>query len=307
MNLDILLRAWYFAGRKTESGGRAQLKNRIKYMATVIKNYALCIQIFDNQSARIRHILHQRPEYFQIITAPYMNSSWGIRERVCRLFNHLAALEKFDGKFDFELSEFLLVSDINFGEISRYKMIIDKPIWFHREGLLALNICKGDIRIYTLPFSIEMIGENAEFFIGGIQGRNIDNILEEYKIFTKLFHGIRPRDFLIEILRILASILKISRITAVSDECRHHRHPYFGKDSQRRLPANYNEIWMDRGGFRNSFSTFEIPLRSVRDIDAVVPKKRAMYKRRYELLEQIEREIAVSFANLRPTTVVELK
>ena len=307
MNVDILLRAWYFSGRKAEPSSKIQLKNRIKYMLAVVKNYAVSVQIFDNQSARIRHLLNQRPEYCQIMIAPYMNSSWGVNERVCRFFNHLDALDKFDGKFDFELSKCLLIYDFKSITFSGYRIVIDKPIWFHREGLLALNICKSDVRIYTLPFSIETVGDDLEFIIGGIQGRNIDNMLDEYKIFTKLFYGIRPRDFLIETLRMLANILKVSRILAVSDECRHHRHPYFGKNSLRHLPANYNEIWMDRGGFRHSHSMFVLPLSSVRDIDAVAPKKRAMYKKRYELLRQIENEIAVSFSDLKPTPAVELK
>ena len=245
----------------------------------------------------IEKYLQKRPEYYQIITAPYINSTWNLNERVNRLVNHLNALKQNNWNFDFEFDYDILILDLSVFNISGYRIILDKPIWFHREGVLALNIFKDDIRIYTLSFSIEANGNELAILVGGIQGRNIDKILDEYKILTKLLHGIRPRDFIIELLRILGGVIGVSHIAAISDECRHQRHPYFGKDATRPLPANYNEIWADRGGVRESYSTYVLPMNSVRDIDAVAAKKRSMYKKRYELLRQIEQEIISNFPN----------
>lgn len=307
MKLNILLSAWKFSGRLSSYSSKMSFVRRLKYISKVILNQKVASELFDNENAFVKNYLAERPEYYLMIEAPYINSRWSLEERVRKLISHLKLLEIKCSKFDFKFSENLMILDLSDFDISGYQIIIDKPIWFHREGTLSLNIFKKDIRIYTLTFAIEEDENNLIFLIGGIQGRNIDNILDEYRIFTKLFHGMRPRDFAIELLRILGSAVGISQILAISDECRHQRHAYFGKDTDRVLPANYNEIWKDRGGIQDDFSTYTLPLGTSRDIDAVAPKKRSMYKKRFELLRQIEQEIISSFPAFSSTPAIEAK
>ena len=303
----ILMRAWQVSRFHSEYADKMSVFSRLKYLAKATKYYKGSICLFDNENAFIQECLQKRPEYYQIITAPYINSTWNLNERVNRLVNHLSALQQKNWNFDFEYNYDILILDLSVVNISGYRIILDKPIWFHREGVLALNIFKDDIRIYTLSFSIEKNDNELAILVGGIQGRNIDNILDEYRILTKLLYGIRPRDFIIELLRIFGNVIGVSHIAAISDECRHQRHPYFGKNTTRPLPANYNEIWTDRGGVRESYSTYALPMNSVRDIDAVAAKKRSMYKKRYELLRQIEHEIIFNFSNLVPKPALEAK
>ena len=307
MEPSILMRAWQFTGRHLENADKMSISGRLKYLANATINYKSANSLLNNQNAFIKEALQKRPEYFQIITAPYINSTWNVKQRVNKLFYHLNSLKHSDWNFDFDFNYDLLILDLSVVNISGYRIVLDKPLWFHREGVLALNIFKDDMRIYTLSFSIEANGAELAILVGGIQGRNIDNILDEYRSLTKLLYGIRPRDFIIELLRILAGVIGVSHIAAISDECRHQRHPYFGKDTTRPLPANYNEIWTDRGGVRESYSNYALPIYSVRDIDAVAAKKRSMYKKRYELLRQIEQEIIFNFPNLVPKPALEAK
>ena len=90
-----------------------------------------------------------------------------------------------------------------------------------------------------------------------------------------------------ELIKHLAIRLGVDRLYAVGDEFRHHRHPYFGATKAQELAANYDVIWLEHGATpsdREDF--FEIPMApSIKPLDTIAAKKRAMYRRRYELLE----------------------
>ena len=75
---------------------------------------------------------------------------------------------------------------------------------------------------------------------------------------------------------------------------RHHRHPYFAKTA---FPLDYNGIWEDRGGRRIDGRTFELPLARVeRDMAAIKPKKRSLYRRRYAFLAELDADLQAGIA-----------
>ena len=123
--------------------------------------------------------------------------------------------------------------------------------------------------------------------------------LEEYRLLTKASHGIRPRDLMVEFARMLASIVGVTSILAVSDACRHHRSPYFAKDVGRPLPLNYDEVWRERGASAAEDGFFALPIvRQVRAESDIPAKKRAMYRDRYELLGRLEKRMRENFPRL---------
>jgi uncharacterized protein VirK/YbjX len=173
------------------------------------------------------------------------------------------------------------LSDVRAG----LRLVVDQPKWFMREGGLSLNLFVGCTRFYTLAFSFASHGNKIEAFIGAIQGRDLDGAPEEYRVLTKAAHGMRPRDFLIELFRILCRSAGVSTIFAVADQYRHHRHSYFASNKQKQL-NNYDEIWRDRGGIQIDDLQFELPLTLPRRDSELIPtKKRAMYRRRYAMLD----------------------
>ena len=66
-----------------------------------------------------------------------------------------------------------------------------------------------------------------------------------------------------------------------------HRHPYFGAHKAQELAANYDSIWLEHGATPSAREDFfEIPMASSRKpLETIASKKRAMYRRRYELLD----------------------
>ena len=189
-----------------------------------------------------------------------------------------------------------------------YSIILDKPAWSQREGLLAISVFRGNIRLFSLTFSFDEIDEKRTLMIGGVQGRRIEGVLEEYRRLTDLAHGLHPRKLLVEILRMIGAETGVQRILAISDARRHHRHPFFRGKKGRDLPLDYDEIWRDRDGVEVEGGFFKLPLmRLVRNLDDLGElsakkrkKRRHQYRLRYPMLDAMEADIRAALPNLRP-------
>src|SRR5262249_8264918 len=148
---------------------------------------------------------------------------------------------------------------------------VDQPKWFMREGQLTVNLYLGDVRMYSLVFSLSHQSHAIAAYIGCIQGRDFEGVVDEYRKLTKVCHGMRPRDLLIETFRMLCAELGVTRIFAVADDYRLHRHHYFGKEpTTKRRSSNYDEIWADRGVISFVPPFFELSLEGrVRDLTTI--------------------------------------
>ncbi len=228
---------------------------------------------------------------------PYLNNAWGVAERLDRIATHYELLAS--------SASTLLGLDkrtaVRVVDLSRFssgcEIIIDRPLWFKREGELVLNLFRDTLRVASLAFVLGTQDGVPAIFIGAIQGINrgvsSEESLEIFRNLTKEFEGLRPKSLLVDILRMIASELGIRMLLAVADENRHHRHKYFGPDEQAKLAANYNEVWTEHGGLPSSVPGFyELPVKAPRKELADIPaKKRAMYRRRYTMLAEIEAEV----------------
>lgn len=237
------------------------------------------------------------PETAGCLLWPYQCASWDADERFSRIQKHLDVLERFPG-LKLRPEDKLVLLDLS-GISPDVRIIIDRAQWLAREGHLTLSLFKGDFRAFTVSFSLSGSAD-LELFIGGIQGRNGEEILSLYRDLTKDFHGIRPRDFMLEILRMFARSLSVTHIYAVADAFKISRHKYFG---ERGAPGLfYDEIWEERGGTRIDETRFELPCDSPRrDLEEIPSKKRSMYRKRYEMLDQIESAIPVDLSTAERT------
>jgi len=161
-----------------------------------------------------------------------------------------------------------------------------------REGQAVLDLFIAETRIFSLAFSLRD-EQGLTAVIGAIQGRDIEGALDTYRELTGALHGMRPRDFLVEMFRALCATLGVQRIVAVSDASRHHRSPYFGKVTDKRFPLDYDEVWTERGGTALDDDFFALPVKPTRrSIEEIPSKKRSMYRKRYEMLDRLEAKLA---------------
>lgn len=229
---------------------------------------------------------------------PYLNNTWDVAERLERIARHYELLAATSSVL-FALDQRTAVQVVDLARFSPgCHVIIDRPLWMKREGELVLNLFRESLRVASLAFILGTQGGEPAIFIGGLQGihRGVssEESLEIYRNLTKDFEGLRPKSLLLDIMQMIASGLGMKLLLAVADENRHHRHKYFGPGERTKLAANYDEAWTEHGGSRSGVCGFyQLPLSAPRrDLAEVPAKKRAMYRRRYSMLVEVEKEIA---------------
>lgn len=249
-------------------------------------------------------VMRQRPEIIGALLWPYLSASFDTEERLARIIAHCEVIDRLGPPFLFDCDERLVLLDL--AEIMPgLRLVLDQPIWFLREGGLVLNLFIDSFRAFSIAFSLrrEADGELTAW-IGGVQGRNRDDMLETYRSLTKLMHGLRPRDFLLEALKMLLRKIGVVRLYAVSDAARHHRHAFFGR--VKAVLQDYDEIWADRGGVAISADFFELPMTAERRDEATIkPNKRSMYRKRFEFLDSLEGALLAALPEVRPVRFVD--
>jgi uncharacterized protein VirK/YbjX len=239
---------------------------------------------------------------------PYISKCWSVRERLDAVASHYQVVT---AQFPTLLLLGRRAADAvrPVSHFAGCTLVLDRPIWFKREGELVLNLFQGDLRVASLAFTLQRTAAGLCLFIGAVQGihKGIDSerSLAIYRDLTKDFEGLRPRSLLLEALKCLARAVGADGLYAVGDAYRHHRHPYFGAEKSQDLAANYDAIWLEHGAVpseREDF--FSLPLAAAqRAAEDIAPKKRAMYRRRQALLEalfaQLEAALAASAGKLQ--------
>ncbi|MDG9874582.1 VirK/YbjX family protein [Pseudomonas juntendi] len=228
-----------------------------------------------------------------VVQWPYISQRWEAPQRLDAVASHFELVARhFPGLLLLGRDDSLALCDL--GSYSPgCCLVLDRPIWFKREGELVLNLFQGDLRVASLAFTLCQGPAGIGLYIGAVQGihKGIDSdtSLAIYRDLTKDFEGLRPRSLLLEALKCLARTLGVARLYAVNDASRHHRHAYFGRDKGQELAANYDAIWQEHGASASEHADFySLPLAPAQRAEADIPaKKRAMYRRRQALLDDV--------------------
>jgi uncharacterized protein len=261
-----------------------RLKGRSKFLAAAARERGLTRRLMQiDPASPLGALISEWPQTVGNMVWPYQCAAWDAQTRFARIEGHLHALERLPG-LKLAPDEKLVLADLS-ALSPGLSLVIDRPLWLSREGHLTLSLFKDTFRAFTLSFSL-LDRDGLEIFIGGLQGRQDNDILSLYRDLTKELNGVRPRDFMLEALRMFAVSIGARHIYAVADSCKITRHPYFGKKGAAGLA--YDEVWQERGGARVEDTHFELPLAgSRRDLEEIAPKKRSMYRRRYQMFDDI--------------------
>ena len=290
---------WANSAAVCEGKGIVLTTRRIRFFLNALAAYGSVKPMIDApRESPLGKLIRHRPEAIGAVIWPYQCAGWNAQTRLARIRDHYAVVEKIGGAIDFPVDGKISLLDL--GDIREgFHVIVDQPIWFMREGQLAINLFLGDVRMYTLAFSLFHQKNAIAAFVGAIQGRDIEGALEEYRELTKAAHGMRPRDLLIEVFRMFCAELGVTQIFAVSDEYRHHKDRYFGEVSKKKFSASYDEIWTDRGGVRVDPMFYQLDTGdTVRDLATIPSKKRSMYRRRFEMLRRIRAQMHDRYSSL---------
>lgn len=273
---------------------------QVKFISAGLREAAVASHMFSPApGTALDRIMAERPQLLGALVWPYQCAMWAPRERLQRIVGHYDVVDSLPAAFSFSCDERLVLADLE-SLHPGLKLVLDQPEWFLREGGLTINLFLDSFRAFSVAFSFMRAKDGTLCAtIGGIQGRNRDGMLDTYREITRSLYGLRPRDFLIEALRILCRLLQVDFLLAVSEVARHQRHPYFKGSVP--LSQEYDSIWRDRGGVPQDPQFFVLPLAAGRrNLAEVKSNKRPMYRRRFGFLDDLEAKISHDLPDLRP-------
>ena len=161
-----------------------------------------------------------------------------------------------------------------------------------KEGLNAIMLLlPNNEPIYQIIFWIarDKLGDWS-MWIGAMQGPNMENAKEVVKKITKKCHAYRTKNLILYATQAVARVLDVRKIYAVTNE------GYYANNhvrSDRKLKTSFSDFWIEAGGNHTADSRFDmLPLFETRkSIDEIPTRKRAVYRRRFALLDEIDSSI----------------
>jgi uncharacterized protein VirK/YbjX len=239
------------------------------------------------------------PAIREFILRPYVNQHWGLRRRLREIANHYRLVRNRVPFFDLLNTESRDLTQFDV-DGTALRVVMDRPRWMRREGQIGISLFHGTERIYTAMLHLSGTPDDMQLVVGNLQGDGRDR-LALYKSLTKLMHGMRPRDFLIHIVRMLAAELNCREVLGISNAA--HRSAHWL--SMALKVSTYDDMWLEHGGqrhFNSGFFTMPSGLRKRADED-IPANKRGIYRRRHQLLEELQLTLRERVAAAQPQTV----
>lgn len=236
--------------------------------------------------------MQSSPLVYRAIHRPYVNKNWNLAQRLQAIDQHYLTL--------LDRAALLDIADTQYFDLLRLgpeyldlRIVIDRPRWLRGEGELSVSLFHQEHRIYSAMFLIVGEPDYRRLVIGAFQGWGNAGAREIYVRLTRALHGMRPRDLLVNILKMVAANVGCIEIWGIADAYHRGAHALVrcGKN------VSYDEVWAEHGGKQNSqgFFVMTAELR-LKECAEVPSKKRAQYRRRRELIEDMQSRIRHSFA-----------
>jgi uncharacterized protein len=254
--------------------------------------------------AVVRAEIRRQPMLTSFLAVPFLASSWDSSTRLARIVEHCRVAGRLGSPFVGAKDSVRPICLLP-GTLEGYRLALCTPPAMLREGLLTLAIADAHRRIFSLSFIFAQEEDQIVAYVGAVQGSATEDAGETYRSFTKAACGVRPRDFIIEAFRLLCCGVGIRQIYGVSAEHRHQRSAYFeiGATDYDKVKLDYNEAWLERGGFLQTNGFFRLASRAVpRSYDSIPARKRALYRRRAEMWAEVEALMGEGLAKADPTT-----
>jgi uncharacterized protein VirK/YbjX len=254
----------------------------------------------DRSNPALSEMLDHRPTLVLAVGRPYINDRWPVPRRLDAIWQHYSLLRGPLAFLRFDPGAQLALASID-TEVMPLQIVLDKSDWFACEGELGIHLYSGGQRLYSLAFSLGEIDGQSGAYIGALQGLGEANALDIYRSLTHALHGLRPRDLLLAAFRMLCAELAVERVRAISDEHAACRSDYFRKN----IPANYDAAWADHDGQPDGAGFYEIASRVTRRPHESIPsRKRAQYRRRYQMFDELEQQIGAAVRDARHSAAV---
>lgn len=157
-----------------------------------------------------------------------------------------------------------------------------------KEGILSVMLRLDQEPLYQIIFWLAPDKQGDwSMWIGAMQGPNMADAKDVIKKITKACHSYRTKNLILYIAQAVARGLGLKKIYAVTN------YGYYANNHvrmDRKLKTSFSDFWAEAGGYPTEDERFdELPLVEKRkSMEEVPTRKRAVYRRRFELLDEID-------------------
>ena len=154
------------------------------------------------------------------------------------------------------------------------------------------------MRLYSGAFSLAGSAEQLHLVIGSMQGPEpgVANAQDKVRELTKEGQGLRPKSLLVQLVQQLALAMGNGEVLAVRKRAHVFQAKRYSSKQKANLQADYDELWQEFGAQDVDANFVALQLQPRKPLEEIASKKRAMYRRRYEWLDQLELAIRQQFA-----------
>ena len=198
---------------------------------------------------------------------------------------------------DFEAAEKLFGKERVMGMKTRsFHIVLAKPsdgleIWLNRndncvdEGMWSLSLREdGGKRLYMATFAFV----NNMLLAASLQGPAGEEAKDTVRSLTKRLHGLRPQQLMVHALQYFAIALKLDGVSGITQD----RQVKLRWRLKKRVKMNYDQFWQEHGARKGVDGLWHLPKEPIRkDFEEIESKKRSMYRKRYQMLDEIEMQI----------------
>lgn len=225
---------------------------------------------------------------------PYLASSMSRKMRHHAITTHYNFLAKQSPKLVKNLYHLdpVILSIIKGKNEQQFFLTLESNDKYSREGELTFSLCNSDnVTLATLTFAIIKYNDKLTLFIGGFQGSNHENARELIQKATKACFGAFPKNLVLQGTLSFASYFGIENILAVSNKTHIYNNFRYRRKNKLRV-ADYDSYWESIQSTLIDNKYYQLPNKLKRkQIEDIPSKKRAEYRNRYVLLDQLNEDI----------------
>jgi uncharacterized protein VirK/YbjX len=277
--------AWPDARTMFENAFELNLERRIKYLWRLALTWnvrARLLREFDGH-AMAQTLFRAQPRAFYPVMSHLIDRRMSAQARLRTTLASLRAVCASVG--DDTNVRSLLTQGITLVELTDQTRVVLSlnDVSFH-EGLWQIGLVGADgVRLYSIGFGFT---DERTLLMGNVQGPSLkDEGLDRIRDVTHAAHGMRPPHLLVHTLRVLAAQWGATRLQGVDPE-NHVKGRWNLRDS--RLRFDYRAFWAEHEATRDAGGNWSLPLdTALRPLEDVPTKRRAMYRRRYALLDAL--------------------
>jgi len=277
-----------------------RLKFFIRSFLTPVKTYQLLNLITSHPASY--ELLQNQPRLPCRVHRPYLSAALSVRERAEAIRFHYRTVTTFLGDEGFRQHirpDGICLSRFAGKDGHPFTLEFVSTYRLDKEGEASVILRNSDGQMLAeITFVLCIRGAQRSLIIGGLQGPNGENTQALIQQATKNLYGLFPKRLVLESLTQIAYLLSVERISAVSNRLHVYQSVRY-KDRIKHLHADYNSFWEMSGGKLEQDGFYSIPLEVARKkLEEVPSKKRAEYRRRYELADVVSAQTHLTLTRL---------